>query len=138
MKIHVIKIEQPVIEGYKQVIAFDDYINFMDISNNECEEILATDVLDSFSIDKVNECIVSLVNKLRLGGKLVVGGKDIRLFCRSVLNNMISEVDASHILKSTKSMPPINSVLEIITSLGLQIVTSTINGIHFEIVAKRG
>lgn len=138
MKIHIVKMGQSAIEGYKQIIVFDDHINFMDISNNECEEILAGNVLDSFSIDNIRECIVSLVNKLRLGGKLVIGGKDIRLFCRLVLNNSISEVEASQVLKTTKSMPPLNEVIKIIESLGLNIITSNINGMYFEITAKRG
>ena len=77
MKIHVAKMSEETIEGYKHVVVSDNHINFMDISDNECSEILANDVLDSFFSDKTEDCLVSLVNKLRLGGKLIVGGKRV-------------------------------------------------------------
>ena len=67
MKVQIAKMGEPIIEGYNHVVCSDNYINFMDISDNECSEILAQDVLDNFSIDKIQQCISSLVSKLRLG-----------------------------------------------------------------------
>tara|TARA_R110002051_G_scaffold186237_1_gene255570 strand:+ start:28 stop:444 length:417 start_codon:yes stop_codon:yes gene_type:complete len=138
MKIHVAKMSGETIEGYKHVVVSDNHINFMDISQNECSEILANDVLDSFSSDKSRDCIVSLVDKLRLGGKLVVGGKDLRLFCRSVINGSIDNNEASQLLQNTSSMPLLNDVILIVQSIGLKVLSTQISGIHFEIVAQRG
>jgi len=138
MKIHVTKMSEETIEGYRHVVVSDNHINFMDISDNECSEILANDVLDSFSSDKTEDCVVSLVNKLRLGGKLIIGGKDLRLFCKSVINESIGTQEASQVLQNTNSMPLLNEVMPIVQSIGLKVLSTQISGIHFEVVAQRG
>lgn len=138
MKIHVAKMGEETIEGYRHTVVSDNYINFMDVSNNECSEIMANDVLESFSSDKIKDCIISLVNKLRLGGKLVVGGKDLRLFCKSVTNGTMSQEEASNILMNVNSMSSLSLVRPIVESLGLKVITTQISGVHFELTAQRG
>jgi len=138
MKIHVTRMDQETVENYNHVIVSDGHINFLDISDNECQEILANDVLDNFSIDKVGECITSLVNKLRLGGTIVVGGKDVRLFAKAVLNNGISEIEASEIVNSCQSMSSINDIVPVLQNLGLKIINTNVAGIHYEVKASRG
>ena len=138
MKIQVVKMGEPVIEGYKQAICSDNYVNLMDIADNECTEIMAQDILDNFDYERIQECLVALVGKLRLNGKIVVGGTDIRLFSRLVTNCSLSEQEACGLLKNSNSMSSLSAVKPIIKSLGLNIESSTINGTHFEIVAKRG
>lgn len=138
MKIQIAKVGEETIGGYNHIVCSDNYINFMEVSDNECTEIVASEVLDLFDIDKVKDCLVAMVGKLRLGGTLAVGGTDIRLFSRLVMNNMISEEEASQIIKKSNSMPQSSLVTEILASLGLNIVTVNLSGIHFEVVAKRG
>ena len=82
MRVQVARMGVETIQGYQHVVASDNYINFMDISDNECTEILANDILDCFSVEKIAECLQLLASKLRLGGSLVVGGKDVRLFSK--------------------------------------------------------
>ena len=130
--------DQEVIEGYKHVVLTDDYINFADVSDNECELILANDVLDSFTAVNIKNCVVSLVSKLRLGGTIIIGGKDIRMFSRFVMNNMISEAEASSIISEVRSMPNAKDIVNGIKSLGLNVQTVNTTGIHFEVVARRG
>jgi len=138
MKIHVAKMDQETIEGYKHVVLTDDYINFADVSDNECELILANDVLDSFTLGNIKNCVVSLVNKLRLGGTIIIGGKDIRLFSRFVMNNLMSDAEASNVISEVRSMPNTKDIVEGIKSMGLTVETVNTTGIHFEIVARRG
>lgn len=138
MKVHVAKMNQEVVTGYQHVVASDNFINFMNISDNECEAILANDVLNCFTLDKVRDCIVSLVNKLRLQGTMVVGGTDIRLFSLSVINNLISEQEANEVINSVNCMPSYIEVTKLIESLGLKVESIQSSGIHFEIVARRG
>lgn len=138
MKIQVLKMGEPVIEGYKQAVCSENYINLMDISDNECKEILAQDVLDSFSYDKIEGCIVSLVGKLRLNGRLVIGGTDIRLFSRMIVSGLLNVQQGSEIANSCSSMSSLSIVEPIVKALGLRIESSTINGTHFEIKARRG
>jgi len=138
MKVQIAKVGEETVGGYKHIVCSDNYINFMEVSDNECTEIVASEVLDLFDIDKVKDCLVAIVGKLRLGGTLSVGGTDIRLFSRLVMNNMISEEEASQIIKKSNSMPQSSLVTEILASLGLNIVTVNLSGIHFEVVARRG
>ena len=138
MKVQIAKMGEPIIGGYNHIVCSDNYINFMDISDNECSEILAQDVLDSFSTENVQQCVSSLVSKLRLGGRLVVGGTDIRLFAKMVSNNTLDETEASSILSSVNSMTSATNIKPIIQSLGLQVVSVMVSGIHFEITARRG
>jgi len=138
MKIQVANMSEETIEGYRHVVVSNNYINFMDISNNECVEIIASDVLDSFSLENIRDCIVSLVNKLRLGGKLIIGGKDVRLFCKHVLSGAISENEASKLIEKSTSMPSQAEIVEAIRSLGLKILSTSITGIHFQVTAQRG
>ena len=138
MKIQIAKMGEQPIQGYTHVVCSDNYINFMDVSDNECTEILASDILDHFDIDKVRDCLVSLVGKLRLGGKLIVGGKDIRLFCKSVINGAISDEEASVVVQNANSMPVQSGVIQVLKSLGLSIENTNSGGIHFQVTAKRG
>jgi len=138
MKIQIARMGGQTIEGYRHVVVSENYINFMDISNNECLEILANDVLDSFSSSKIEECITFLVDKLRLGGKLIIGGKDIRLFCKAVLNGSLGEDEVSSIFENVSSMPTMAKIIPIIESLGLKIISTNMSGIHFEVIAQRG
>lgn len=138
MKIQIAKINNEIIQGYKHILLLDNHINFADISDNECEEILAYDVLNHYSINNLKQCLVSLINKLRLGGKLVVGGVDIRLFSRAVINSTIKDEEAANIVEQVKSMTTINTVIEMLESLGLKLVFVDISGINFKITAQRG
>jgi hypothetical protein len=138
MKIQIAKVNNDVIQGYKHVLLAENYINFADISDNECEEILAYDTLNYFSINKLRDCLVSLVGKLRLGGKLVIGGVDIRLFSRFIINNTIKEEEGAAIIGQVSSMTTINQIIAMLESLGLELVIVDISGVHFKITVKRG
>ena len=38
MKVQIAKMGEPIIGGYNHIVCSDNYINFMDISDNECSE----------------------------------------------------------------------------------------------------
>lgn len=137
MRVQVARMGVETIQGYQHVVASDNYINFMDISDNECTEILANDILDCFSVEKIAECLQLLASKLRLGGSLVVGGKDVRLFSKAVINGQIKEQEASQLINAVNSMTSVGTVVQFVNSLGLNVVSTQIAGMHFEIKATR-
>ena len=137
MKIHVVRMDQKPIENYRAIVVSENFINFLDISDNECVEILANDALDSFSIEKIPECIHGLVKKLRLGGTLVIGGTDIRLFAKAITNGAIGRGDASGMIDSLHSMATMSMVSPVIEKAGLKIINTSLGGVHFEIKAQR-
>ena len=137
MRVQVAQMGVETIQGYKHVVVSDNYVNFMDISDNECTEILANDILDCFSVEKVAECLKLLTSKLRLGGSMVVGGKDIRLFSKAVISGQIKEQEASRLVDSANSMTSVGTVVEFVKALGLNVSSTHIAGMHFEVKATR-
>lgn len=137
MKVHLIKSGSESLGGYTK-IEYKDDLSCLDIlSDNECEFILANEVMDSFSVSKIEYVVTSLIKKLRLGGTLVIGGTDIRLFCKNIVNCLMNEKEASDIIEKSKSMTSSNSMYEYVSGLGLHIKTLQIAGVHYEITAIR-
>ena len=138
MKIHIVREGQESIENYKKVTVSNNSVDLSDISDNECTFILAGDTLDNFSLENIPLFIQNLTKKVRMGGSLVIGGTDIRLFAKSVINGMTPENEASNMVGLVQSMSIIANTLDIIKSLGMQIESTQINGFHYEVTAKRG
>jgi predicted SAM-dependent methyltransferase len=128
------------------VVGFD-YINLQpteqldsklsSYSDNQCELILAAELIDQVESENINEILSKICSKLRLGGKLVVGGTDLNLFCKSVNNDLINEKSASHHVGACKSMLTISSVEKLLAGLGLQLEYSRINGTTYEVSGIR-
>ncbi len=136
MNIQIANDSSKFITGYNGIL-FDSIDNeFEKISNNSCEFILANEVFDYVVSEKIPETIQKLLLKLRIGGKMSIGGKDINMFCKSVKNGLISEQEASNIIANTKSLVNYKFVENIVSQLGLS-YTTQINGIAYEIVASR-
>ena len=85
MKVQITTSNQEHIAGYREISIKDGKIDFQEISDNECIYILANNILDVFPADHLKQCIAELVKKLRLGGTLVVGGTDLRVFSLNVI-----------------------------------------------------
>lgn len=138
MKIHVVNGSEGHIEGYERVeVSENGDANLSGYSDNECSFILATDSLDFMGYDQARLFIMAARQKLRIGGTVIVGGIDIRLFARSVVADQINVEEANQVLFTKKSMLDTNTVSSIISDMGLKVVTTRIAGIHYEVEAKR-
>ena len=138
MKIQILRENQQAIENYTKIIVGDNQIDLSSISDNECSFILANDVLDSFSIENIDQLIKSILMKLRIKGSIVIGGTDMRLFCKNVTNGSVDTGQASRIIGVVQSMTVLNDIVNLIRSSGLNIESTQITGIHYEIKATRG
>jgi len=138
MKIHVVKPEQEAIENFEKVVCVDNEVDVANISDNECELIMANDVIDSFDIPNIEGLLGLLISKLRINGTMVIGGTDLRLLCKSVINDQMSELDASQIISGLRSATSLESLRAAIQSMGLNLVSSQITGVHYELTVKRG
>ncbi len=127
------------IVGYDQIVVTPNQSISMDeYSDNSCESIFAPDILDSYSIDNHQPLMGLLVKKLRLGGSMVVGGTNMSSFCKSFTNGVMSEQDCSNVVTKAISMTSPLSVEKIARTLGLEIESVSIDGLHFELKVKRG
>ena len=138
MKIQILRENQQAIENYTKIIVGENQIDLSSISDNECSFILANDVLDSFSIENIDQLIKSILMKLRINGSIVIGGTDMRLFCKNVTNGSVDTGQASRIIGVDQSMTVLNDIVNLIRSSGLNIESTQITGIHYEIKATRG
>jgi hypothetical protein len=137
MKIHIVNKNQNPISGYKKIIVDQQKIDFQDVSDNECQFIMANQLLNDFDHTNIGNCISSLLQKLRIGGTLVIGGVEMRMFSKSVINGLITPENASNNILNCLSMTDATEVSNLIRTAGLNIVSTQINGIHYEITAKR-
>lgn len=137
MKLQILKDGQDKIENYSHAVASNNQVDISHIVNNECEHILATDVLDCFTPDGIPELLQALVSKLRMGGEISIGGTDMRLLSKSIINGSITQEEGSAIISSLYSVSSMQVVPEALERLGLTIVDTHMNGIHFEVKARR-
>ena len=128
MKIHLIREDQEGIENFQHVKVSPNSVDLSSVSDNECEVILATDVLDSFTSNSLGQLVGALLKKLRMGGELSIGGTDARLLSKHILNGLMEPAAVSSLvgdLQSITFMPDIQNVLE---KSGLRIISTHING----------
>lgn len=138
MKLQVLKAGQEGIDGYNQVVV--DQPNSLEVSHvvdNSCEEILGADVMEMFHVSNAPQLCQGLVSKLRLGGTIVVGGTDVRLFAKSVTNGLITSLEASDITTKIYSMSSPDVIKDVFNRLGLKIVNVHLDGLHYEVKAAR-
>ena len=136
MKIQIINNNNQTVSGY-QNIHFNSFDNeFNNISNNSCEEIIAPDIIDYVEFKEIIPTIEKLIRKLRLGGSMVIGGKDINLFAKYIKNNSINETDASNIICACKSLVSYKTIENILQQMNIK-YTIQLNGVSYEIRASR-
>ena len=137
MKVHVVNKEEDHIKGYEQVEITDQGLNLDKYSDNECSFILASDCLDLLSYENIQNSIVAMRKKMRIGSTLIIGVTDIRIFARAIINESIDLPTANTMLCDKKSFSDVNSISDMLSGLGLTIVTTKISGVHYEIEASR-
>jgi SAM-dependent MidA family methyltransferase len=139
MKIHIIKQGETAIEGYQKIELLPGFmlIGLDDVSDNEAEVIFANDILDALPANIVQQTITQLVSKLRLGGTLTLGGTELRTFTKNVTNQMIPEDQAVETIRNSQSMVNVNSLSDLLRSMGLEVEATTISGIHCEVKCVR-
>jgi hypothetical protein len=137
MKLHILKQGQEPVKGYDAVFISNNTLSLEHVSNNECEFILAPDIMDSFNVQAIDQLVLGLLSKLRAGGTLVIGGTHIRLFAKAVINGLITHQQASQVISSLNAMTDPKDVTERLQAKKLTIETITMDGLHYEIKATR-
>ena len=142
MKLQILKQGEQPVENYKAIFVqpwekTGINLNFDGVSDNECTEILAGDILNFCEKDQIPLCIAALMKKLRINGVLTVGGTDMRLFCKSVINNMLNEDQAAGMIGDFRSMSTMKDALEPLGSYNLEILSTTLSAAHYTVKARR-
>lgn len=137
MKIYVTKEDEKKIENFQNISLrnFDQQIK--EVIANSCETIVADEVVDFLSYEDMKKLINALSTKLRKNGELVVTGIDLGVVSRNVISGVISEEQYSTIIAYRGSMHFSHSIVSLLKSLNLTIETCKIEGIKYDITAKR-
>lgn len=125
-------------DGYQVLEIINGKINIDQFSDNECIEISAINSLDFISYPDLNGFMLSLASKTRKNGTVTLGGVDTYSLSRAITNDSMSIEDINQLLYSRKSLTDINTTKEFMISLGFEIVSAYLNGINYEIKARRG
>lgn len=138
MKLQINKTGQQEIAGYEQVtVEKPNSLELSHIVDNSCESILCPDIMDMFHLSALNDLCVGLLKKLRMGGELVIGGIDVRLFAKYVTNGLLAPEEASNIVCKTYSMSTPDLLRSCLEKLQLKVVSIHMDGLHYEIKAVR-
>lgn len=138
MKLQIFRTDEEKIENYQHVQCFGTPLDLSSVADNECESILAGDVLDMYAADVVPGVIQQLVKKLRIGGEIVLGGTEYSVFAKHIVSGGITSQAASQIIAQKKSLTNLDVIKQALKQLGLNILSTSIEGIHCEVKAKRG
>ena len=139
MKIDVVRNAEEAISGYKAVIVNEEgFVNLFDISDSECVEVRANGVVDKFKSSQFEQTLLSLVKKVRLGGKLSLSGLDCNILSRQLISGQIDENLFGSIVENSNSISSLKTVARILQANGLKIQTQRVYGNTYEIVAVRG
>ncbi len=139
MKIDVVGNPSDAISGYKAVVINDDgFMDMFDISDSECTEIRANGILDKFKASQFEASLVSLLKKVRLGGKVTLSGLDCNILSRQLISGKLDEVSFSSIVEQCNSISSLKTVSKIVQAQGLKIQTQKLSGYTYQVVATRG
>ena len=144
----LITIDEPNIEGYLKISPMlGHYLN--DISNlvddNECLEILAPTIINYLPFNQLQQIITGWVGKLRHGGKIVIGGIDLYEVSKRVVRGEIETDLANALLYGTqngvwdvrRSQLNLKDISDLLSHLGLKIITKKLDGIDMIVEAVR-
>jgi hypothetical protein len=139
MKIDIVGNPDEAISGYKPVVvSADGFVDLFDISDSECVEIRANGVVDKFKASQFETSLVSLLKKVRLGGKVSLSGLDCNVLSRQVISGQLDERSFGAIVENSNSISSLKTVAQILQSQGLKIQTQNLSGYTYQIVATRG
>jgi hypothetical protein len=132
MKLNIITQDSQRIDNYNNVSVINGEVNFLDVSDGECEEVLISDC-SSLSVNSISTCM----KKVSINGKIKLQGVDLRLLCRQTINQMIPEEDASRIIETSKTIIPMTNLARMVSASGFEIDSANINGVRYQVWATR-
>ena len=124
-------------EGYQVLEVRNGAIDLDQFSNNECTEILAPDLIDHLSFEDINPVVSTIVQKMRKGATITVGGVDARMLARGIIEGAIPVYDLNKAVFGRRSITDINLTKELLIALGLKIISARLVGLKYEIEATR-
>jgi len=151
MKINLI-LDGHALSGYKNIDPYGygdetkvvgDVENLDDmVEDAEATEILALDIIDFLPPESIEAAIGHWVSKLRHGGKIAIGGKDLWQISKALYQKILDLEEANEVIHGTQEKPRISNftidkLINTLESRGLQILKKRINKFDMVVEAQR-
>lgn len=137
MKLHILYNKKHEINNYVNLLVEENGVDLRDVIANSCDEIIISEALDYIQYKYINYVLEDIVHRLRLGGKIIITGIDIKALSRLVVSELVSIEQYNDIIMNIKSLNTILNIRALLVSYNLDIELDLINGYKYQIIAKR-
>lgn len=125
----------------KQVIVNEETIeDFLSLDlESECTEVYGPDMMNYVPASYIVEFMKGCVRLLRRGGKLVLGGTDSLLVCKSYLRKELNTKELSDLVyaKNRCNFMTIEDLSGLMQELGLKVIKKKVKGVDMVVVGER-
>lgn len=99
------------------------------IDDGELDELLAYDVIDYIPITEAESCIANWIRKIKVGGKICIGGTDLIEVCKSFAQYRIDITLANELIHGSQEKPYLIKKINF-TCLGMAEYLESYFGLH--------
>ena len=115
----------------------DRFQEFYKYSDNQCDLIMAPEVLSYVPAVSYEKIMKLLLSKLRVNGELVVGGASLHAFADKVQKGEIDQDTSSAIVTKSVSMGEVQKVCDMIKKMGNYQMSWSTSGVNYEIKIRK-
>jgi hypothetical protein len=137
MNIHITENVDKIIDGFKMIPVINGSFDLSGIPDNSALNIVAVDAVDSIKFDFMEKFITDIRTKIRINGKVVIGGADLSTICGNVFDGKNTSKDFNNIIYSKKSCQNMSDIIDLLISVGLTINLVQFKGFNYEVTATR-
>lgn len=137
MKVHVTENINQAMNGFRLVPIVYGKLDLGRIPDNAATEIIAIDALESIAYSQVGEFFKNIRAKMRMGCTITVGGVDLSLLARGIINGSVNSLSFNDQIYKTKGIYQICDIQKLISDNGLIVDHVSIAGLSYTIKASR-
>ena len=137
MKIHITENVEKIIEGYNMFPIVYGKVDLGGLPDNSLTQIIAIDAIDSIPSNLLPQFIESIVSKMRMGCSFIIGGLELGLLSRNIINGKLSSFNFNDIMSTRKSVYSSKDIVDLLKSHNISIDNVNIIGTNYEITASR-
>jgi fumarate hydratase class II len=121
-----INVENGDIEGY-----VSKEISLEDVHDSQCTEILAPQIVNRIHYTQLQDTLKHWLQKLRIGGTVILGGYDAVEFSKNVINYSLSREQKNLIVSESGSFLALDEITELVKQTGFKVLKRSLNGISY-------
>jgi hypothetical protein len=137
MKIYITDKIENSIEGYKTIPILYGKIDMSDIPNNGADQIVALDALNNVPYNLLSDFLEEIYKKMRFGCQLILGGTELNILCKQVLDGQINIKDFNSLVFSKRGIYGSRDIIEVIHHYNLLVDSLIFKGNNYEITITR-